>query len=248
MEADEARFFFVHVMRTGGTTFEQQLRRGFRREEVYPNPDLDFPAGDIMHHLEVSYLLGLPPDRLRTIRLFYGHFPYAVTEMLGRQVPAPRLVTLTLLRDPVERTISLLRVLREQREAWHDLTLEQMYDDENMFPRLIQNHQTKMFSITEADRPQSYRDEIVVDGPRLELAKQNLALVDHIGLTEHYGEFLAALRRELGWQLSEHTRMNAAGGSPEEPSQLRRRIAADNAIDIELYEYARELVARRARQ
>ena len=70
------------------------------------------------------------------------------------------LVTLTLLRDPVERTISLLRVMREQREAWHDLTLEQIYDDANMFPRLIHNHQTKMYSITGADRPQSYRDEI----------------------------------------------------------------------------------------
>ena len=51
--------------------------------------------------------------------------------------------------------------MREQREAWRDLTLEQIYDDDNMFPRLIHNHQTKLFSITGADRPQSYRDEIV---------------------------------------------------------------------------------------
>ena len=234
------RYFFVHVMRTGGTTFEQQLRRGFPRAEVYPNPDLDFPGGDIMHHLEISYLLGLPPERLDVIRLFYGHFPYVVTEMLGGD-----LVTVTVLRDPVERTISLLRVLREQREAWRELTLEQIYDDPNLFPRLVHNHQTKVFSITAPDRPRSYRDEIAGDAARLEIAKRNLARVDVVGLTEHYGEFLATLGDRFGWQLSEQARLNAAGGAPEESPALRRRIADDNAIDIELYDYARELHAAR---
>jgi len=235
-----ARFFFIHVMRTGGTTFEQQLRRSFPRAAVYPDPDLDFPGGDIMHHLEVSYLLGLPTDRLDTIRLFYGHFPYVVTEMLRGN-----LTTFTVLRDPVARTISLLRVMREQREAWHDLTLEQIYDDANMFPRLVHNHQTKVYSITGDDEPRSYRDEIDVDDARLALAKRNLARVDVIGLTEQYGEFLDTLRDRFGWQLSEQARLNAAGGAPEESGPLRSRIAADNAIDVEFYEYARELVRRR---
>jgi hypothetical protein len=236
------KFFFIHVMRTGGTTFEQQLRRGFPRAEVYPDPDVDFPEGDIMQHLEVAYLLGLPAARLDAIRLFYGHFPFAVTEMLGRD-----LVTLTVLRDPVERTISLLRVMREQRPAWQALTLEQIYDDANMFPRLIHNHQTKIFSITRDDEPRSYRDEIAVDGARLEIAKRNLARVDVIGLTEQYGEFLASLRDRFGWQLSEDARLNAAGGAPEESPALRHRIAADNAIDIAFYDYARNLVSERAK-
>jgi hypothetical protein len=240
MAADaSSRFFFVHVMRTGGTTLEQQLRRAFPKHEVYPNPDLDFPEGDILHHLEVSYLLGLPQERLDQIRLFYGHFPYLVTEMLGID-----LVTFTLLRDPVERTISLLRIMRE-REGWHDRTLEEMYDDPNMFPRLIANHQTKIYAITEEDRPQSYRDEIPMDAARLEIAKRNLARVDLIGFTEQYGAFIATLRSRFGWQLSEQARMNAASGSPEDSKELRYRIAADNAIDVEFYEYARGLVAAR---
>jgi hypothetical protein len=244
MPADgQPRFFFVHVMRTGGTTLEQQLRRTFPRAEVYPDPDLDFPDGDIMYHLEVSYLLGLPAERRRRIRLFYGHFPFVVTEMLGADF-----VTITLLRDPVERTMSLLRVLREQREAWRDLTLDQLYDDHNMFPRLIHNHQTKLFSITAADRPQSYRDEISVDGARLELAQQNLERVDLIGLTEQYGEFVATARARFGWQLSEQTRLNTAAAALDDSSALRDRIAADNAIDMELYAYARALVARREAQ
>jgi hypothetical protein len=237
------RFFFIHVMRTGGTTLEQQLRKNFPRAEVYPDPDLDFPEGDVMHHLDVSYLLGLPAERLERIRLFYGHFPFVVTEMLGAD-----LVTITLLRDPVERTMSLLRVMREQREAWRELTLDQLYDDANMFPRLIHNHQTKLFSITAADRPRSYRDEISIDDARLELARQNLEGVDLIGITERYGDFVATARTRFGWQLSEQTRLNTAAASLDDSTALRARIAADNAIDIELYAYARALVARREGQ
>jgi hypothetical protein len=235
-----ARFFFVHVMRTGGTTFEQQLRKNFPRAEVYPNPDLDFPGGDVLQHLDVEYLLGLPADRRAAIRFFYGHFPFVVTEMLD-----PGLVTLTVLRDPVERTISLIRVLREQRAALRALTLEEIYDDEHMFPRLIHNHQTKLFSMTDDDHPRSYRDEIEVGDARLAVAKQNLTRVDLIGITERYGEFLGMLRARFGWRLSEEARMNAATEVHEESPGLRRRIASDNAIDIEFYEYARELVAER---
>jgi hypothetical protein len=241
MSGDGQRFFFVHVMRTGGTTLEQQLRRSFSRPQVYPNPDIDFPDGDVMHHLEVSYLLGLPVERLETIRFFYGHFPYVVTEMLAKD-----LVTFTLLRDPVDRTLSLLRVMREQRPAWRDRTLEQIYDDVNMFPRLIHNHQTKMFSMMREDRPRSYRDDILIDAARLEVAKQNLARVDLIGFTERFGEFLAKLGDRFGWQLSERARMNAAAESCDDASDLRARIGADNAIDLEFYEYARALDTKRS--
>jgi hypothetical protein len=230
------RFFFVHVMRTGGTTLEQQVRRSFPREQVYPDPDIDFPNGDVMHHLDVSYLLGLPVERLETIRFFYGHFPYVVTEMAAND-----LTTFTVLRDPVDRTLSLLRVMRDQRPGWHDRTLDEIYDDVHMFPRLIHNHQTKMFSMMRHDQPRSYRDEIVIDAARLEVAKQHLARVDLIGFTEHFGEFLATLSDRFGWRLSDAARMNAAAESCDDESDLRARVAADNAIDLEFYEYARTL-------
>jgi hypothetical protein len=237
MADDEpGRCFFVHVMRTGGTTLEQQVRRNFPRAHVYPDPDIDFPDGDVMHHLEISYLLGLPIERLETIRFFYGHFPYVVTEMV-----ADDLMTFTVLRDPVDRTLSLLRVMREQRPGWRDRTLEEIYDDAQMFPRLIHNHQTKMFSMMRQDQPRSYRDEILVDAARLEVAKQNLARVDLIGFTEHFDEFVAKLGDRFGWRLSAAARMNAAAESCDDASDLRARVAADNAIDLELYEYARAL-------
>jgi hypothetical protein len=228
-------------MRTGGTTFEQQLRKGFPPEAVYPNPDLDIPGGDVFHHLELSYLLGLPGGRKAAIRFYYGHFPFVATEMLE-----PEVVTLTVLRDPVERTISLLRVMRERRAALKHMTLEEIYDDAEVFPRLIHNHQTKLFSMTRADHPKSYLDEIDVDDARLAIAKANLARVDMIGITERYGEFLDLVRDRFGWNLREEARMNAAVDQHEEPDHLRARIEVDTAFDRELYEYAKELVTFRA--
>ena len=236
-----SRFFFVHVMRTGGTTLEQQLRKGFPPEAVYPNPEVDIPGGDVFHHLELSYLLGLPAERTAVIRFYYGHFPFVATDMIETDV-----VTLTVLRDPIERTISLLRVMRERRAALRHLTLEEIYDDAEVFPHLIHDHQTKLFSMTRDDLPKSYLDEIEVDDARLTIAMDNLARVDVIGLTERYGEFLDTLRDRFGWQLREDARMNAAVHEHDEPAHLRARIAVDTAFDRRLYEYAKELVTGRA--
>src|SRR6476469_3479642 len=97
-------------MRTGGMTFLHHLRQNFAADEVYPDRDLDFPDDDILEHLQLSHLLSLSPERRARIRVYSGHLPYMTIELLGRSP-----VTLTLLRDPVDRTISLLRVLQERQ-------------------------------------------------------------------------------------------------------------------------------------
>jgi hypothetical protein len=249
------RFFFIHVMKTGGMTLFQQFRQNLAREDMYPYRELDIRYDGKFRHLEIAYLLGIPQDRRDRIRLYSGHFPYVACELLGGDF-----VTMTLLRDPVERTISLLHQLcrhvdwigpnHDGAEPGPDRRLEDVYDDPLVFESLILDHQTKIFSMTAADRPTSYRQVIAVDASRLALAKDNLARVDVVGLTEEYGAFLAELADRFGWQVRHDLRTNAIPADSElEPvsDAFRRRIAADNAIDIEFYEYAKDLVARRRR-
>ena len=38
------RFFFIHVMKTAGTTFAQQLRQQFPADAVYPAPGIDWES------------------------------------------------------------------------------------------------------------------------------------------------------------------------------------------------------------
>lgn len=246
--------FFIHVMKTGGTTVFRNLRANYELDQLYPYRHLDIQFEgekvDVQHHLSVPYLVGLAPERHERIRVYTGHFPLVAAELLGRP-----LTTITLLRDPVERTISLLRQFM-RKAPWLDPTpgltlesssLEEIYEQPIVFEPLIHNHQTKIFSMQVSDSPKSYMDVVDVDRSRLALAKENLAAIDVVGLTECYGEFLDELRTRFGWEVERDARANATPAGEMQPvsEALRRRIANDNAIDLELYEFAQELQRKR---
>jgi hypothetical protein len=250
------RYFFIHVMKTAGRTLLRHFRSNFELDQMYPYGKLDIRYDgdqvDIRHHLEVACLLHLPEERVRRIRVYSGHYPYVASELLGGEF-----IRLTILRDPVERTISLLRQFR-RKDPWADpnlrgsapmegLTLEQVYENPLVYEPLVLNHQTKIFSMTPDDRLDTYMDVIDVDDTRLTIAKENLAKVDLIGLTERYEDFLDELEAANGWDIVRHLRKNET--PPEEirpvSESLRRRIEADNAIDVEFYEYAKRLVESR---
>ncbi len=247
--------FFLHVMKTGGTTLFNEIRRNYENDEVYPHrQDLHFdgPRLDIHHHLSLEYLEALAPRRRSRIRVYTGHFPYVALELLGGDFR-----TVTILRDPVERTISLLHQFRRPA-PWtttgapaplRSMELHDVYAHPRVFAPLIHNHQTKMFSMVADDRPAAFLDEVPMDADRLEIAKQNLAKIDVIGLMERYDDFVDELVESFGWKIRRETRLNAAPeAAPNEvdPS-LRERIVEDNALDIELYQYAQALVRARSR-
>lgn len=260
--ADERRpppVLFVHVMKTGGTTLFRHLREHYAPEEIYPSRQLDIqteagsrvdPSVHLLH-LSMPYLAALPDERRRRIRAYVGHFPYVAREILGGG-----LVTVTILRDPVERALSLLRQ-RKRGVPWaqdrsrssrsESATLEEIYARPFVYEMLIHNHQTKVFSMQRSDQPETYMDVIDVDGARLALAKANLANVDVLGVTEQYDHFLEDVEHRFGWQVKRQARSNVTPVHHRYPvsDALRRQIAADNAIDIELYEYAKDLVAMR---
>jgi hypothetical protein len=231
------RFFFIHVMKTGGSTFVQHIRANFERDEVYPYHELD--PEDQLPRFNVQYLTSLSPERRARIRLYMGHFPFVATQLLDTE-----LVTLTILRDPVERTISYLKHCKRYHEQHRSLSLEEIYEDRLFFAMLMQDHQAKLFAMTPEDQPESYHDVIEVDERRLEIAKANLERVDVLGLQERFPEFLEEVQRRYGWRI-DGVRDRRVGEDTTVPSSFRRRIAEDNAADLEFYEHARRLWDRR---
>ena len=202
-------------MKTGGTTLAFDLAGDLAPAAVYPGPDDRRGPDDVEPYISVTHLLRAAAARPGTIRLYTGHFAHVATE---RMPMAPR--TFTLLREPVERTISVLKHFKARFERYAALTLEQIYDDEFVFEYFVHDHQTKLFSATPADGIETFVSRLThaenldrhrglvaadrgatftVDAGRLERAKAVLAGVPVVGVTERYADFVEDLRAQFGW-------------------------------------------------
>ena len=135
--------FFVHVPKTAGGTFREHIRSNLGRDAIYPSE-----YGDGVYW-KVSRLREAAAERGDAIRAYVGHFPYSVALGLGVDM-----TTVTILRDPIERTISALRYRRAVHKL--DASLEELYDDRLSYLRVIQNLQTRMFATRPEDDVEAY--------------------------------------------------------------------------------------------
>jgi hypothetical protein len=223
------RYFFVHLQKTGGTTLVHRLPRHFRPTDIYPNAS----DGDVVQStISVDHLNERWLARGHEIRVVAGHFPLCTAELLGGGF-----TTLTVLREPVERTLSYLRHHRQMTPADRDKPLEVIYDDPFRFDGLIHNHMVKMLSLTTDEMVDGALTSVDFTPSRLVLAKRNLERVDVIGFQERFGDFWDALSSCLGWRLGEVAYSNRTEPSWV-PDSFRRRIADDNSLDVELYDHA----------
>lgn len=238
------RFFVAHMQKTAGTTLRDRLRASFTDEQIYPNAT-DGPDARVSV-ISVSHLQERWAARGEQIRLLTGHFPVRTTELLG----AP-FVTMTVLRHPVERTLSFLRhqAERRQRGASEDTPLVEIYEDPFRFRHMIQNHMVRTLSLSPEEMLE--HDGVLTPVPytpdRLEQAKDALAGLDLFGLQDRFEEFCDELSARYGLDVGTPLRTNTTQ-SGAVPDGLADRIAEDNALDMALYDYARSLYETRAAQ
>lgn len=279
----EQRFLFIHVMKTAGTSFADQISANFGSESLYPEA-VRAPGSTIGDLIEtyncVPTLVREANARKESIRLVRGHVPYSVRALLEAEF-----VALTILREPVARTLSYLKHCKRHHKEHHDLSLEEIYDDPWFNETFLHNYQTKIFSMSAREALMERRMEdgehrlpprtellegknlpdwipsfverhparfmlecfsastgvIAVDEARLATAKENLSLVDLVGITEAYDRFLAAIEERYGWTVKPMPKRHV--GQPGDISRaFAQRIAEDNTYDMELYEFARRRV------
>ena len=284
-QRDNDRFLFIHVMKTGGTSFTDVLSANFKDYQQYPETCL-MPDSGFMRRMEAyMYLPQLVADvntldgQLSMVR---AHVPYAVRALLKQNFRV-----LTILRNPIDRTLSYLKHARKYHPENSDMDLEQIYEDSWLNASFIRNYQTKIFSMSteealvrnhlpsgapelpsalELDKGQPLSEEIDtfrklfptrfvwglfapctrtinVDSNRLSIAKENLAAVELVGVTEHYDRFLKQLADRYGWKIGDARHLHAGEQDTTISSEFRTRIAADNEFDMELYEYAISLTS-----
>jgi hypothetical protein len=235
------RFFVAHMQKTAGTTLRNRLRASFTDEQIYPNAsDSSDPRIAVV---SVSHLQERWAARGEQIRLLTGHFPVRTAELLG--VP---FVTMTILRHPVERTLSFLRhqAERRQRGASEDTPLVEIYKDPFRFVHMIQNHMVRTLSLSPEEmlRHDGVLTPVPYTPDRLDRAKETLAGLDLFGLQDGFEEFCELLAVRYGLDVGEPLRSNTTEPA-DVPTGLADRIAEDNALDMELYDYACSLYEAR---
>jgi hypothetical protein len=151
---------------------------------------------------------------------------------------------ITLLRNPVERVISLFFYCCNNssigtREWFSNITLADFVTNEEYdFCKCLHwvcstaNLQTRMISgKVEAD---------------LEMAKNNLKnYFSVVGITERYDESLKVLQKKLGWEINGYSKVNVTSNRPalaEIPAEIIEIIKSKNEKDLELYQFANQLL------
>lgn len=234
--SEPQRAFFVHLQKTAGTTLFRRMRRHLGDAAVYPDASDGRPPETV---LLVDHLLERWRARRSEIRVVTGHFPLCTTEVLG--VPFS---TFTVLREPVERTLSFLRHHRARTPADRDVPLEVIYEDDIRFHGLVHNHMVKMFALRAEEMVAGCMTRVDFTRAHLDRAKERLESVDVVGLQEDFEPFCAELAARFGWDLGPPEHTNRTEPVDVSPAFVER-IAHDNALDVELYEFARDLVRRR---
>lgn len=98
-----------------------------------------------------------------------------------------------------------------------------------------QNHQTKLA----CGDPEN---------PDITKAKENLKTFTVVGVTELFNETLFCLKKEYDWDDIHYTRKNITKNrlaKEEVPSELINLIRKYNALDFELYDYAKKLLCEK---
>lgn len=228
------------MLKTGGVSLYMRLQREFGAEAVYP-AESDGDPEAVMPQLYPNILLDRWRVRRDEIRVVTGHFPLCTTELLEAEF-----TTLTVLRDPVERTLSYLRHHRDRTPGESGRPLEAIYEDPARFRPFIENHMVKMLALRAEEMANGMMTVIDFDRGRLRSAKRALRKMDEFGIQQDLEGFAQRLVRRFGWRLGPTVHENVTKPT-DVPVSFGARIAEDNALDMELYEYAVKLRQRRDR-
>lgn len=220
-EKQPGAVYFLHIEKTAGTSVHKFLLDRLAKTDLCPARLIDD-------------LEGRSADSLRPYRVFSGHFTGGLADFLGL-----RLKTVTLLRDPVQRSISQYAHIRrdplaEHHELAQGLSLKEFCLHPATRP-LIQDYQARCLAGEAQDVPFRQVVRAKMPGSDFEreqlLARARARLADcaAVGVTEHLTAtlevFCAAL--ELEW----------SGTAPyENPSYNRPKT-----IDRETLSIIREL-------
>ncbi|WP_404604982.1 sulfotransferase family 2 domain-containing protein [Caballeronia udeis] len=244
--------YYLHIPKTGGSSLISYLDSQFDPDEVCPSqllPDL----------------FQLPANVLRQYRFFRGHLWYGLSSYLKRD-----LTYLTMLRDPVQRTISWyshvkrdVNAYRHQRVIDENWTLQDFVLDRETNWDMV-NAQTLFLAVDLdysklAHDPVGYGRTVVKqyaqrsnDRSLLEIAKRRIEEFAFFGITERMQDSMCLLSYVMDFCPDPSTpRLNISSDRPSDQDVSPETIDAIREItrlDQELYDWACQIFEERFRE
>jgi len=244
------KVFFLHIPKTAGTSFAAILEHHFDPGEIFPC----YP---------VSQLAGVSREVLAKSRYIRGHFYYDAIRNLWHSQP----VTITLLRDPIERFLSHFAQTQQGKNylpepvvtKLQQMTIDDLIDEGKLLSVLgYRDCQTSLLaaklSVTATKASELLPTlKALNNAPRSDLnvthAMQLLDTFTVVGLSERFQESLYLLTYTFGWQpVRDFQELNITPQRLQQqdisPNTLER-VAALNALDLELYQHAQKVFESR---
>jgi hypothetical protein len=231
---------FLHLLKTGGMTFRSILLSIYGESfHVCDDPSIDSIA-DSLARFDCIEFHALP---------WQGDFVLMHGELAKRRRwdLLKEADIFTMFREPVDQMVSLYFHMIRKRAY-----VERAYQANNLpFPGSLEEfiESPWFFNNQLAFLTGNYRL-----ATKSELGRQDLAeakdilsrLQIHVGLTERYSDsvqiFEAVTGRRIGGRRIENRNQNPDRPPLKDiPDCIKKRIADQSALDIELYEFAREL-------
>jgi hypothetical protein len=205
---DQPGLYFWHIPKTAGMSVWKWLEPHYSAEIVY------------RPHLLPDLLQSAAGAELRDKRLFRGHFVDAPLQLVR-----PRLTTITLLREPVARSLShLAHVERAPDHPQHDRVRSYGGDVDGLLSdpvlrRMLQDFQCRYLALHHVPErePEDAAAWVVPPSSPLRAmmafemaplprrralvvrALARLGRMDHVGVSEHLARFMRNVAADQGW-------------------------------------------------
>lgn len=225
---------FFHIDKTGGTTVCDYLARQYPQEQIKPVPvgkRLDFAENVPTTHSDL-YAANRKFYPLAGERLIMGHYDTRILDYLPDDV-----ITLTVLREPVARVVSLYWYVYEHEDLYGNLAKEaQSMGMDGWLRRYVDlwdNAMTKQMAGCRWSTGHMHADEMMYQMALIRLKK-----IRYVGITSRLMPFLCRFARDMGWDAPEPKRLNGTVTRAAIRPEVRRFIEAHTQYDARLYQEA----------
>ncbi len=222
----------LHIPKTGGTTLNKYIFKHWSTDESYVAENRYLCSG--VYYFPTGFFheacAKIPSSMRRVLsrkdlRAVVGHFCFGIHRHINRPW-----AYITMLRNPLDRIISLYYHLSPQGAiSPEEFLLNPTY-------RIFENDQTRRLAGIDLGAKRCNIQS-------LQRAKENLRqYFTVVGVTERFDETLVLLRLIFGWKepLDYYLKnVNTLRPKASFPAAVIDTIKTQNALDFELYEYAK---------